>query len=265
MHYYSFNIKAYHAATAHLKPSEDLAYRRLIDYYMDTEQPIPLDEARVARRLRVGIDPLMAVLHEFFFSQPDGWHNAFCDAEIAAYHAQAEKNRKNGKKGGRPRKPLQALETLGTEKPVGCQVDATAIPQQSQQGTSNNEPVTKNKVTQRKRSECVSVDDLILLGVAEQVAKDWLAVRKDKRLPLTATALSQIGAEAVKAGITLAQAITVAAGNSWAGFKAEWMQRAAPATTSFISDHTDKSWADDLYKQQGFIERHTDPTWREGL
>lgn len=265
MHYYSFNIKAYHAATAHLKPSEDLAYRRLIDYYMDTERPIPLDEAKVARRLRIGIDPLMAVLVEFFFSREDGWHNAFCDAEILAYHAQAEKNRKNGKKGGRPRKPLQALETLGEEKPVGCQVDATANPQESQQETMNNKPITKNKSTPRKRGSVLCIADLLLLDVPQQVAADWLAIRAKKNLPLTLTAMQQIGDEATKAGLTVVQAITVAAGNSWAGFKAEWMQRAAPTTTSFISDHTDRSWADDPYKTQSFVERHTDPSWREGL
>jgi uncharacterized protein YdaU (DUF1376 family) len=43
MHYYKFNIADYRSATAHLTNEEDLAYRRLLDMYYDTEVPIPND------------------------------------------------------------------------------------------------------------------------------------------------------------------------------------------------------------------------------
>ena len=35
MHYYSFHINDYRAATAHLSNEEDLAYRRLIEAWRD--------------------------------------------------------------------------------------------------------------------------------------------------------------------------------------------------------------------------------------
>jgi len=83
--------------------------------------------------------------------------------------------------------------------------------------------------TPRKRgaaSQLVSVDVLIADGVEAQHAADWLACRKAKSLPLTATAWEQTKAEATKAGMTPGEAIKAAAGNGWAGFKASWLQEA---------------------------------------
>jgi hypothetical protein len=63
---------------------------------------------------------------------------------------------------------------------------------------------------------------LVNLGIAEQVAIDWLAVRKAKRAPLTDTVLRGIQDEATKAGISIAQAIEVCAKRGWQSFKAHW-------------------------------------------
>ena len=43
MHYYQFNIGDYAKATRHLTNDEDLAYRRLIELYYDTEKPLIKD------------------------------------------------------------------------------------------------------------------------------------------------------------------------------------------------------------------------------
>ena len=69
----------------------------------------------------------------------------------------------------------------------------------------------------------VELQMLLDAGVPSQAAQDWLKVRKEKRLPLTATALDRTRREADKAGMTLAQAVQLAAGNSWAGFEASWV------------------------------------------
>ena len=47
-------------------------------------------------------------------------------------------------------------------------------------------------------------------------------MRSAKRAPLTSTAWDDVKAEAVKAGITPADAVKVSATNSWQGFKATW-------------------------------------------
>ena len=52
MNYYPHHIGDYRSDTTHLSNEEDLAYRRLLEMYYDTEQPIPLETQWVARRLR---------------------------------------------------------------------------------------------------------------------------------------------------------------------------------------------------------------------
>jgi uncharacterized protein YdaU (DUF1376 family) len=106
MHYYTFNIGDYRGATAHLSNEEDLAYRRLLDMYYDTEKKIPADTQWVARRLRLDSKIIDDVLTDMFEKQEDGWFNARCDEVIAQYHAMAEKNRANGKLGGRKKNPV---------------------------------------------------------------------------------------------------------------------------------------------------------------
>ena len=66
MHYYQFNIGDYKAATAHLSNEEDLAYRRLLDMYYDSEQKIPVDTQWVARRIRVEAAVVRDVLNDMF-------------------------------------------------------------------------------------------------------------------------------------------------------------------------------------------------------
>ncbi|SOE66794.1 hypothetical protein SAMN05414139_02912 [Burkholderia sp. D7] len=58
-------------------------------------------------------------------------------------------------------------------------------------------------------------------GVDPQVAADWLAVRKKKRLPDTETAFRDVAREGDKVGITFVQAVEYCAGKSWAGFYPE--------------------------------------------
>ena len=90
----------------HLSNEEDLAYRRLLDMYYDTENKIPLDTQWVAKRLRLATDVVDEVLKDMFVKHEDGWYHARCDDVIQQYHAMAEKNRANGRLGGRKKNPL---------------------------------------------------------------------------------------------------------------------------------------------------------------
>jgi uncharacterized protein YdaU (DUF1376 family) len=112
MHYYQFNIADFNLHTSHLTLEEEAIYRRLIDFYYDTEQPIPKETQPVMRRLRLVNhgDLVASILGEFFVLECDGWHNYRCDFELKAYKAKADSARANGKKGGRPRKN-KGLET----------------------------------------------------------------------------------------------------------------------------------------------------------
>ena len=54
MHYYQFNIGDFSLHTNHLTLEEEAVYRRLLDFYYDTELPIPIETQPVIRRLRLG-------------------------------------------------------------------------------------------------------------------------------------------------------------------------------------------------------------------
>jgi len=69
-----------------------------------------------------------------------------------------------------------------------------------------------------KRSRPASRPD----GVSEGVWRDFLALRKAKRAPLTETALQLIRNEANKAGIPLDEVLGICCARGWQSFKAEW-------------------------------------------
>lgn len=112
MHYYQFNIPTWILHTSHLTLEEECVYRRLLDFYYDTEKPIPKETQPVIRRLRlVNYEHIVEqILSEFFILEDDGWHNNRADIELETYRSKAEKARNNGKKGGRP-KENKCLET----------------------------------------------------------------------------------------------------------------------------------------------------------
>ena len=134
MHYFQFHIGDYRAATAHLSNDEDLAYRRLLDMYYDTENQIPLDTQWVAKRLRMDCDVVKAVLQDMFKLTETGWHHGRCETVIEQYHAMAEKNRVNGRLGGRKKNPVAT-----DSQPIA-------------KATINNEPITNNHIKESKDS-----------------------------------------------------------------------------------------------------------------
>lgn len=74
-----------------------------------------------------------------------------------------------------------------------------------------------------KPAAALRAGDLVTLGVPEQVAVDFLAVRKAKRAPLTRTALDSIQREAEKAKVSLGDALAVCAARGWQSLKADWL------------------------------------------
>jgi hypothetical protein len=69
------------------------------------------------------------------------------------------------------------------------------------------------------------------IGVTEQVAEDWLKVRKEAKASNTETAFKGILREIEKTGLSADECIRVAAENSWRGFKAEWLFKQRKGST----------------------------------
>jgi len=201
MHYYPFHVGDYKASTAHLTNEEDLCYRRLIDFYYDTEEPIPLDTDWVSRRIRVAPEIVTAVLKDFFIESDKGWFHERCDMELNKYH----KMKKGGKKGAEKRwGKVEDREAIG----------GLSVPQTPP--NSNQEPRTKNQ----KPNNTVSRPE----GVSESVWNDFLQMRRAKKAPITNTALKVIEKQAALAGFTTEQALTEMITRGWTGFKAEWFK-----------------------------------------
>ena len=66
------------------------------------------------------------------------------------------------------------------------------------------------------------MDLLADFGITGQLADDFMIHRKACKAPITETALKGFQREADKAGIPLAEAITISIERNWRGFKSEW-------------------------------------------
>lgn len=139
MHYYSFNIGDYASATAHLEPLEDLAYRRLLDLYYSSEQPISEDLKQVSRliRMRTHCDFIATVLEEFFTLEDDGWHCERVDVEIFKYTEKSHKASKSAKARWKKAKQKQKVK-------ASSERNANAL-ETHNEGNANQEPITTNQ------------------------------------------------------------------------------------------------------------------------
>lgn len=74
--------------------------------------------------------------------------------------------------------------------------------------------------------------ELSARGVDDQVAADWLQMRKSQKAPVTETVLKQHIEEADKARLSLGKALAYAISRNWRGFKAEWYAGAGNGVAS---------------------------------
>jgi len=157
VHYYQWNIADFNLHTSHLTLEEDAVYRRLLDYYYDTEAPIPIETQLVMRRLRLVnyVEIVDSILREFFHKADDGWHNLRADTVINDYRAKGEIARENGKKGGRPKKNKGSK----TQPVILANPDLTQKKANYELRTKNYKPLTNNKKTGSVKDKLDSIVD----------------------------------------------------------------------------------------------------------
>ena len=128
---------------------------------------------------------------------------------------------------------IASIETLQTTATKGANDDAKGCnelhPQNNHQ-YKHEESSIKYQRAGSDPSSCsnadnsgraLSVEDLIFEGCDRQSAKDWLAIR-GRHKPVTLTVWRAVQREAAKAGLSVGQAVEIAAERSWRGFKADW-------------------------------------------
>lgn len=238
MNYFPFHVGDYTAHTAHLEPMEDLAYRRMLDQYYLRESALPVEPADVARliRMRGNVAEVTAVLQEFFTLTDGGWISARCDEEILRMQDKQTKAKASAEasvaarqaKANKPRSTN--VEPTFNERPADVELP-TPTP------TPVNTPSDEG-VTPRKRSTPTTTaarpDD-----VSEPVWQDFQRLRREKRAPLTDTALAGVRKEAEKAGVPMEVALSYCCEAGWQGFNAGWYadrqggaKRGAPVNTN---------------------------------
>ena len=124
------------------------------------------------------------------------------------------------------------------QKDAGTPAKACALPLHpvADKPSMNHHESPKYK-TRARKAPAVDVDLADLRsGVAEQVWQDWVALRAKKKAPITRTAVAAIAAEAVKAGLSLEEVLTMSCTRGWAGFEAAWVRR-DDRTTKPASKH----------------------------
>lgn len=217
MNYFPFHVGDYAAHTSHLEPMEDLAYRRMLDLYYRTEMPLPRDVNEIARliRLKGHKEAISIVLEEFFTDGPEGWENQRCDKEIAKMQEKQAKARSSAHASVSARN-AKAQRTLSERS-----TNAERTLNEGSATNTNTNTNTKEK-TARKRAPPVVIE--CPEGVDQQVWADWLALRKAKRAPVTATTISGATAEAAKAGMSLDAFLRAWCRRGSQGLEADWLK-----------------------------------------
>jgi len=202
-----------------LSLEEEGVYRRLLDFYYDTEQPIPLETQPVIRRLRLGShsDIVGSILEEFFHKGADGWRNNRADFEISEYQKRAERARANGINGGRPKKN-KGLKTqsVSVDNPDLTQTKANHNHNHNQEPKINTPAAPhESKLDYSWWPEQPN----------QQILKDWIAMRKGKKAPVSQTVINRYAKQlelACKDGRTVDECLSMAITKGWLDFKYEW-------------------------------------------
>ena len=203
MHYYSFHIGDYMSHTRHLSLMEDLAFRRLLDFYYLHEQPIKQRDIARQIGMREHEQDVLTVLNEFFISTDIGFVNPRADKEIENFKAMSE----GGKRGAAKR-----WSKGGDSPPI-------STPMPSPIATINHEPITNNHKPIKEKATVVAAP----VGVSQSVWDDFVKHRKAKKAQVTQTVIDGIAKEAQKAGWSLDDALRETIVRNWASFKADWV------------------------------------------
>lgn len=146
MKHYPHHMGDFDRATRHLTRLERSVYRDLIEMYYDTEQPLPLDQAIICRKIIARSDEestaVEQTLNEFFIKTPTGWYHERCEEEIEKFRSNNSQKAQAGKASAAKRalKRQQALNGRSTSVPTP--VD---LPLDERSATINQEPSTINQ------------------------------------------------------------------------------------------------------------------------
>ncbi len=223
MDWYPWFFNLYKADTMHLDPYQDGCYRRLIDHYMETRQPLPDNDYALARIIGDShpnwVANGVAMVRPFFIAKNGFLYHKKCDEVLADQDSRTRKLSESGKAGARKRwnnnkdiysPPIATPLATPLATPMGSAI--------AQDRTGQDKDITKVISKKTVKDKIRKPED-----VSDQIWKDFLLLRKDKKAPVTETVLKTARIEAGKLGWTLEQVLFEWCARGWQGFKAQWI------------------------------------------
>jgi uncharacterized protein YdaU (DUF1376 family) len=211
VNYYERHIGDYLKDTAHLSLLEHGIYSRLLDIYYSRDGAVPADQVMrlVGARTDEERSAVRDVLNEFFDIDGDVLRHSRCDREIAKYQ-------------DKQRKASASANARWSNTTAKSECSADAVRTHSEGNAPNPNPNPNKEKTARKRAAPVgaSCPD----SVSEDVWRDWTALRKAKRAPVSPTVLAEAEREAGKAGMTLDAFLRVWCARGSQGLQADWLK-----------------------------------------
>lgn len=206
MHYYTHHIGDYKRDTSHLSLIEHGIYRQLLDLYYLTENPLDANALRlIGCRTDSERELAQTILNEFFQNTSKGYVHKRCENEINRIYDKSEKARASAKARWNKDDNANVMRTHSEGNADGM-LPINPIP-------NTQEPINKKHTP---------LALLVSMGIPESIAKDWLSVRKLKKLAPTKAAFTKIKKHAEANGFTFVDAITICCEQSWGGFNVEW-------------------------------------------
>jgi len=216
--------------TRHLSHYEDLAYRRLLDFYFLHEQPIKHRDAARHIGMKDHEEDVLTVLNEFFISTENGFVNAYADKQIAEFHKHQAVSAYGAFIRDNPSlKEILSKEDfvfhylaksidvyIGTLRGNDVPIIATSSVDDAPV-TNNQKPLTTNH---KERATGVACPP----DVEQQVWDDWKQLRKAKKAPVTETVVNSARKEAGKAGMSFSDFLTVWCARGSQGLQADWLK-----------------------------------------
>jgi len=135
MNYFKMHIGDYNSHTMHLSESEDLAYRRMIEWCYLHEKPLPKDISDIAMlvRMKKKTKVIKSVLEQFFEEGKDGFYNKRVSAELKKYQSKSLKAKES------------ANQRWHKSSKTKASANANAL-QTECEGNANHKPITNNHI-----------------------------------------------------------------------------------------------------------------------
>lgn len=156
MNYYSFHIGDYASHTRNLNLMEDLAYRRLLDFYYLNERPLNGCSTDVAREIGMQeeVKSVEYILNKFFVFNEESWKNTRADEEIEKYKQKIKQSSEAGRASQRKRiERSTVVQQAFNDRSTGVQ------PTNIKDKDINKEINIKEKNTKKEKTELPASPD----------------------------------------------------------------------------------------------------------